>query len=142
MSLSPEQMGDLYMARKQYVEASQTFWPPVRPESDQRRLSQQAGHFHSIQQEALTLAMRYYEKALKANPKYADAENNIGTIWYQRKKYGKAIKAYQKAIKIKRRYGRALQQSRLRVFRRQEYTKHRLPRSALRSRRIRRRFEH
>src|ERR1700722_7791824 len=89
--LSPEQMGDLYMARKQYVEASQTF----------KRLSDQnptnAVYLNKLgislhQQEALTLAMRYYEKALKANPKYADAENNIGTIWYQRKKYGKAIK--------------------------------------------------
>jgi tetratricopeptide (TPR) repeat protein len=97
--LSPEQMGDLYMARKQYVEASQTF----------KRLCDQnptnAVYLNKLgislhQQEALTLAMRYYEKALKANPKYADAENNIGTIWYQRKKYGKAIKAYEKAIKI------------------------------------------
>ena len=97
--LSPEQMGDLYMARKQYVEASQTF----------KRLCDQnptnAVYLNKLgislhQQEALTLAMRYYEKALKANPKYADAENNIGTVWYQRKKYGKAIKAYEKAIKI------------------------------------------
>ena len=97
--LTPEQMGDLYMARKQYVEASQTF----------KRLCDQnptnAVYLNKLgislhQQEALTLAMRYYEKALKANPKYADAENNIGTIWYQRKKYGKAIKAYQKALKI------------------------------------------
>ena len=97
--LTPEQMGDLYMARKQYVEASQTF----------KRLSDQnptnAVYLNKLgialhQQEALTLAMRYYERALKVNPKYADAENNIGTIWYQRKKYGKAIKAYEKAIKI------------------------------------------
>ena len=34
------------------------------------------------------------------NPHYADAQNNIGTVWYQRKRYGKAIKAYEKAIKI------------------------------------------
>ena len=97
--LTPEQMGDLYMARKQYVEASPTF----------KRLSDQnptnSVYLNKLgialhQQEALTLAMRYYERALKVNPKYADAENNIGTIWYQRKKYGKAIKAYEKAIKI------------------------------------------
>jgi len=36
------------------------------------------------------------------DPTYADAQNNIGTVWYQRKKYGKAIKSYQKAISIRK----------------------------------------
>jgi len=50
---------------------------------------------------ALGLALKYYEKAVKANPKYADAENNIGTIWYQRKEIRQAVRAYQKAIKMR-----------------------------------------
>jgi tetratricopeptide (TPR) repeat protein len=45
--------------------------------------------------------LKYYERAAKVDPLYADARNNIGTIWYQRKKYGKAIKAYQKAIAVR-----------------------------------------
>src|SRR6202030_1407690 len=53
------------------------------------------------QQTALSLALKCYERALKVNPKYADAQNNIGTIWYQRKKFGKAIRAYEKAIKLR-----------------------------------------
>jgi tetratricopeptide (TPR) repeat protein len=53
------------------------------------------------QQTALGAALKYYERAVKADPKYADAENNIGTIWYQRKKYSKAVRAYQKAIKMR-----------------------------------------
>src|SRR6266403_2220511 len=53
------------------------------------------------EQPALAMALKYYERASKADPPYADAQNNIGTIWYQRKKYGKAIKAYQKAIGIR-----------------------------------------
>jgi tetratricopeptide (TPR) repeat protein len=97
--LTPEQMGDLYMARKQYVEAAQTF----KMLSDKNPTN--AVYLNKLgislhQQEALSLAMKYYERALKANPKYADAQNNIGTIWYQRKRFGKAIKAYEKAIKI------------------------------------------
>src|SRR5216683_1243370 len=52
-------------------------------------------------QMALGQALKYYERALKVDPTYADAENNIGTVWYQRNKYGKAIKAYQKAINIR-----------------------------------------
>jgi tetratricopeptide (TPR) repeat protein len=97
--LTPEQMGDLYMARKQYIEAAQTFKQlSDKDPANAVYLNKLGIALH--QQEALTLAMRYYEKALKVNPRYADAENNIGTIWYQRKKFGKAIKSYQKAIKI------------------------------------------
>jgi len=98
--LSGEEIGDLYMARKQYREATEQY----------RSLSAQEPH-NAIylnklgialhQQTALAAALKYYERAVKANPRYADAENNIGTIWYQRKKFGKAIRAYQKAIKMR-----------------------------------------
>jgi len=53
------------------------------------------------QQEALSMALKCYERAVKADPSYADARNNIGTIWYQRKRYSKAVKAYQKAIDVR-----------------------------------------
>jgi tetratricopeptide (TPR) repeat protein len=98
--LSADELGDLYMARKQYREAMEQY----------RSLSEQnprnAVYLNKLgialhQQTALGLALKYYERAVKTDPKYADAENNIGTIWYQRKKYGKAVRAYQKAIKMR-----------------------------------------
>jgi tetratricopeptide (TPR) repeat protein len=98
--ISGEELGDLYMARKQYREATEQY----------RLLSEQsprnAIYLNKLgialhQQTALSAALKYYERAVKANPQYADAENNIGTIWYQRKKYGKAVRAYQKAIKMR-----------------------------------------
>jgi tetratricopeptide (TPR) repeat protein len=98
--LTAEEIGDLFMARKQYREASETY----------KRLTDQeprnAVYLNKLgislhQQEALGLALKYYERALKADPGYADAQNNIGTVWYQRKRYGKAIRAYEKAIKIR-----------------------------------------
>src|ERR1700719_1979246 len=98
--LSGEEIGDLYMARKQYREAMEQY----------RALSAQnprnAVYLNKLgialhQQTALGLALKYYERAVKVDPRYADAENNIGTIWYQRKKYGKAVRAYQKAIKMR-----------------------------------------
>jgi tetratricopeptide (TPR) repeat protein len=98
--ITDEEKGDLYMARKQYREAM-----------DQYRLLCQQDPHNAVylnklgialhQQTALGLALKYYERAVKVNPKYADAENNIGTIWYQRKKYGKAVRAYQRAIKMR-----------------------------------------
>jgi len=98
--LTDEQLGDLLMIRKQFREAAEVF----KKLSDQNPrnpvyLNKLGIALH--QQEALGLALKYYEKAVKADPQYADAQNNVGTIWYQRKKYEKAIKAYQKAIKMR-----------------------------------------
>lgn len=98
--LSAEEMGDLYMARKDFREAASVY----------KRLSDQnpgnAVYLNKLgialhQQTALSLALKYYQLAAKVDPLYADARNNIGTIWYQRKKYGKAVRAYQKAISIR-----------------------------------------
>ena len=99
-ALTPEEMGDLFMARKQYYEAAQAF----KNLADQN--PRNAVYLNKLgialhQQEALSSALKCYERALKVNPKYADAQNNIGTIWYQRKKFGKAIRAYEKAIKLR-----------------------------------------
>ncbi|MCU1242614.1 MAG: hypothetical protein JWO71_3340 [Candidatus Acidoferrum typicum] len=98
--ISGEELGDLYMARKQYREATEQY----RSLSDQN--PHNAVYLNKLgialhQQTALTAALKYYERAVKANPQYADAENNIGTIWYQRKKFSKAVRAYQKAIKMR-----------------------------------------
>ncbi len=99
--LTDDQLGDLYMVRKDYREAAIVF----------KRLSdanpQNAVYLNKLgislhQQAALTMAIKCYERAVKVDPLYADAENNIGTIWYQRKRYGKAIRAYQKAINIRK----------------------------------------
>ncbi|HXN54204.1 MAG TPA: tetratricopeptide repeat protein [Candidatus Acidoferrum sp.] len=98
--MSGEEIGDLYMARKQYREATEQY----KLLSDQN--PRNAVYLNKLgialhQQTALGAALKYYERAVKVDPQYADAENNIGTIWYQRKKYGKAIRAYQKAIKMR-----------------------------------------
>lgn len=98
--LSDEQLGDLYMARKEYREASQVF-KKLTDQSPRNPIFLNKLGIALHQQAALGLAMKYYERATKADPNYADAQNNIGTIWYQRKKYGKAIRAYKKAIGIR-----------------------------------------
>jgi tetratricopeptide (TPR) repeat protein len=98
--ITDEQMGDLYMIRKQFREAAGLF--KKLSDQDPRNpvfLNKLGIALH--QQAALGLALKYYERAVKVDPRYADAENNVGTIWYQRKKFEKAIKAYQKAIAIR-----------------------------------------
>ena len=98
--ITDEQMGDLYMVRKQFREAAEMF--KKLSDQDPRNpvyLNKLGIALH--QQTALGLALKYYERAVKVDPRYADAENNVGTIWYQRKKFEKAIKAYNKAIAMR-----------------------------------------
>ncbi|HTQ62965.1 MAG TPA: tetratricopeptide repeat protein [Candidatus Solibacter sp.] len=98
--ISDEQMGDLYMVRKQFREAAEMF-KKLADENPRNPVYWNKLGIALHQQEALGEALKYYKKAAKVDPQYADAENNVGTIWYQRKKYGKAIKAYERAIKIR-----------------------------------------
>lgn len=97
--LTDEQMGDLYMARKDYRGAAGVY-KKLADRNPQNPVYLNKLGIALHQQTALSLALKYYERASKVDPLYADAQNNIGTIWYQRKKYGKAIKAYQKALAI------------------------------------------
>ena len=43
-------------------------------------------------------AKKDFEKAIKMDPKYAQALNNLGVVYYMRKSYGRAIKYYTQAI--------------------------------------------
>ncbi len=95
--LTDEQLADLYMARKEYREASQLY-KRLSDKNPQNPIYLNKLGIALHQQQALPMALKYYERATKVDPTYADAQNNIGTIWYQRKKYGKAIRAYKKAI--------------------------------------------
>ena len=98
--LSDEQMADLYMARKEYREAS-ALYKRLVDQNPQNAVYHNKLGIAMHQQTVLGQALKCYERAVKLDPTYADAQNNIGTIYYQRKKYGKAIKAYQKAISIR-----------------------------------------
>jgi tetratricopeptide (TPR) repeat protein len=99
-ALTPEEMGDLYMARKQYREASEMY-KRLADQNPRNPVYLNKLGISLHQQAALGLALKYYERAVKVDPTYADAENNIGTVYYQRQKYGKAIRAYRRAIKVR-----------------------------------------
>jgi tetratricopeptide (TPR) repeat protein len=94
--IAPEMRGDIFMARKMYREAIETY-------------SEIAGNnpviwnktgiaYHQMGQ--LDKAMKSYERALKLRPLYAEAQNNVGTVYYAGKSYRRAISAYKKALRI------------------------------------------
>jgi len=98
--LTPEELADILMARKEYREAAFSY----KKLADQNPSNPVYWNKLGIalhQQSELSGALKFYQQAVKVNPKYADAQNNIGTIWYQRKKYGKAVRAYERAIKLR-----------------------------------------
>lgn len=94
--LTPEQRGDIYMARRMYreaIEAYQSVQPPTAVILNKIGIAyQQMGDLDS--------AKKMYERAIKLNKKYPEAINNLGTIHYARKSYRRAISAYKKALQL------------------------------------------
>lgn len=93
--LTLEMRGDILMARKMYREAIDTY--KSAPESPVVFNKIGIAYHQTLD---MGSAKKFYEKAAKANPDYAEAVNNLGTIHYAQKNYRKAISYYKKALKI------------------------------------------
>lgn len=92
--LTAEARGDIFMARKMYREALDTYRmvDPATPVI----LNKMGIANHQMSN--LDTAKKYYERSIKANSKYAEAQNNLGTIYYAKKNYRRAISYYKKAL--------------------------------------------
>src|SRR5713226_10617241 len=82
-SLTAEQRADILMARKMYREAVDVYREgPL----DSAIIWNKIGiAYHQMLQ--MSEASKYYQLAIKLNPKYAEAINNLGTIYYARRSY-------------------------------------------------------
>jgi tetratricopeptide (TPR) repeat protein len=94
--LTPEQRGDLYMARKMYREAIDTYRAAAGNSPVMWDKIGVAWH----QLGDLGAARKAYEHAIRLNKKYADAINNVGTVFYAEKKYRSAISRYKRALEL------------------------------------------
>ncbi|MBV9404701.1 MAG: tetratricopeptide repeat protein [Acidobacteriaceae bacterium] len=93
--ITPEIRGDIYMARKMYREAIDKY---REGPADSPILANKIGiAFHQLMQ--FDLARKNYQRAIKLNPKYSEAINNLGTIYYAQKSYKRAISCYDRALK-------------------------------------------
>jgi tetratricopeptide (TPR) repeat protein len=94
--LTTEGRGDIFMARKMFREAIETYLQ-VKPQTE--IIHNKIGiAYHQMTD--LDTARKQYQKAIKANPKYAEAINNLGTVYYAKKDYRRAINQYKKALVI------------------------------------------
>lgn len=101
--MTPQQVAEMHaailMARKEFGDAAIAYQHLL--ESDPRNanfLNRTGMAYQELGQDEL--AEHFYKKAIKANKKFSEAINNLGTVEYSRKRYGKAIKYYKKAIEV------------------------------------------
>src|SRR5579864_619701 len=94
--IAPETRGDIYMARKMYREAVEAY--EEGPPNDAVLLNKTGIAYHQMLE--LGAAKKFYERAIKANPRYPEALNNLGTVYYAAKSYRRAINLYKKALRL------------------------------------------
>lgn len=94
--MTPEKRGDILMARKMYREAAELY---KQGPLDSAVIQNKIGiAYHQMMQ--VDIARKYYEHAMKIDPNYPEAINNLGTIYYSKKAYRHAVRLYRRALKL------------------------------------------
>jgi tetratricopeptide (TPR) repeat protein len=94
--ITPEARGDVYMARKMYREAIESY---LQAPQDSAVVWNKLGiAYHQMMQ--LDAAMKRYRHAIRLDAKYPEAINNLGTIYYAEKHYSRAANSYKRALKL------------------------------------------
>ena len=98
-NLTLERRGDIFMARKMYREAGDTYREAIRMEPDSAKLVNKLGiSYHQLLM--LEDARKQYQRAWKIDRTYSQALNNLGTVYHARGKYKQAVRTYRQALKI------------------------------------------
>src|ERR1700690_3265783 len=95
-----EMRADILMAREMYAEAIQDYDQLLAQAPKDAELLNKIGVAYQQQGNTL-LAGHYYKRAMKANKTYVSAINNLGTVEYEKKHYGRAIRLYKTALVLK-----------------------------------------
>src|SRR5580698_9793499 len=95
-AITPEIRCDILMARKMYRDAVDCY----KAGSDGSAVMANKTGIAYHQLADMDNARKYYERAIKLMPKYAEAINNLGTVYYAKKSYRRAISEYRKALTL------------------------------------------
>jgi tetratricopeptide (TPR) repeat protein len=92
--ISKETRGDIFMARKMYRDAIDMY----RQSASSPVVTNKIGMaFNELSQ--LQVAKKYYEEAIRMDRTYAEAINNLGTVYYAERSYRRAIIYFKRSLK-------------------------------------------
>ncbi len=98
------ELGSLYLDKKLYVKAIQLLQRALKEGSDvepeNQALIYNALGFAYAAQEQYDLAIRHYKEALKLNPSYPTASNNLGNVYEKKKLTVQALEAYEMTLSV------------------------------------------
>jgi tetratricopeptide (TPR) repeat protein len=95
--ITPELRGDVFMAKKEYREAIDAFHQGSA--TNPVLMNKMGIAYHQLPGQ-LDRALKCYQEAVRLKKDYVEAINNIGTVYYARKNYRRAITYYRRALKI------------------------------------------
>jgi tetratricopeptide (TPR) repeat protein len=90
---------ELFMARKEYSDAAGAYQNLLKDDPKNAWLMNMLGVAYQMLDEPRK-SEHYYRLSMKADKSFASPVNNLGTLQYARKHYGKAIGLYQKALPL------------------------------------------
>lgn len=103
-TLTPRELaevrGDVQMARKMYGEAISTYVQLAAQEPHNAALLNKIGVAYQQEGDS-SHAGRYYKQAIKADKTYISALNNLGTVEYEKKHFGKSIGLYKRTLQLR-----------------------------------------
>jgi tetratricopeptide (TPR) repeat protein len=94
-TLLPEDAGDLFLARGEFVEAIDAY---SRAPYDAATLNKIGVAWHHLS--AVSQARMNYERALSLRPNFPEALNNLGATYFAQKQYSQAIRYYRRALQL------------------------------------------
>lgn len=101
--LTIEERGDLFMARKEYADAADSYGQALRrPGLTPDETASLWNRLGIAWQAELKYgrARKAYKNALHYRQNFAEPWNNLGTTYFMQKKYGKSAKYYEHAIQL------------------------------------------
>lgn len=94
-SLPPEERGDVFMARQEYIAAIEAYREAPQNAVIYNKMGM--AYHHML---AFDVAKKDYKHALLIRPDYPEAINNLGAADFAQGRYREAIKLYRRALRL------------------------------------------
>ena len=97
------ELGSIFLKKKLYVRAAKVFEKVIKIKSvepENRALACNALGYTFFAREQYDVAIRQYKEALKLNPAYTVAWNNLGKVYEQKSLTVQALEVYEETLRI------------------------------------------